>query len=72
MRQGASPVKAANIAISRIAEKYPSFFGALIAVDKKGRVGAACNGMEKFTFITVNDKYVEPIVKYVLNCTNYS
>lgn len=71
MRQGASPLKAAIIAISRIAEKYPSFFGAIIAVDKKGNVGAACNGMEKFPFIMANDKYAQPVVKYVFNCTNY-
>lgn len=71
MRQGASPSKAANLAISRIAEKYPSFFGGVIAVDKKGNVGAACNGMEKFTFIMATDKYRQPVVKYVLNCTNY-
>lgn len=72
MRQGASAPKAANIAISRIAIKYPSFFGAVIAVDKKGNVGAACNGMEKFTFIMANNKYAEPVVKYILNCTNYN
>lgn len=71
MRQGASPAKAANIALSRIAQKYPTFFGAVIAVDKKGNVGASCNGMEKFTYIMADDRYTEPVVKYVLNCTNY-
>ncbi|KAH1019352.1 hypothetical protein HUJ04_009185 [Dendroctonus ponderosae] len=39
---------------ARIATKYPSFFGAVIAVDKTGAIGAACNGMQKFTFSVMN------------------
>ncbi|XP_023014191.1 N(4)-(Beta-N-acetylglucosaminyl)-L-asparaginase [Leptinotarsa decemlineata] len=68
MREGASPSKAASIAISRIAEKYPSFFGGIIVVDKKGNIGAACNGMDTFPFTLANEKYPQSIVKYVVKC----
>ncbi|KAG5897020.1 hypothetical protein JTB14_021743 [Gonioctena quinquepunctata] len=70
MRGGASPSKAAAVAISRISQKYPKFFGGIVVVDKKGNIGAACNGMEKFPFTIANGKYPETIVKFVVNCTN--
>ncbi|KAK9876636.1 hypothetical protein WA026_014015 [Henosepilachna vigintioctopunctata] len=50
MRRGRSPNEAAGIAISRIAEKFPNFSGALIAVNKRGEYGAACNGIETFPY----------------------
>ncbi|XP_050505989.1 N(4)-(Beta-N-acetylglucosaminyl)-L-asparaginase [Diabrotica virgifera virgifera] len=71
LRDGASPSKAAIIAIARIAEKYRTFFGGIVVVDKKGNVGAACNGMDKFPFTIANNKYPEGIIKYIVNCTNY-
>ena len=44
MRNGASPQKAADAGITRIANKYPEYVGAAFAVDTSGKVGAACFG----------------------------
>lgn len=44
MRRGFSPTEAAEDAVRRIARRYPSYVGALIAVDKEGRIGAAAHG----------------------------
>jgi len=41
MRIGMSPTDAAREALIRIAKKYPTFTGALIAVNKKGEFGGA-------------------------------
>nr|CAI5846901.1 unnamed protein product [Callosobruchus analis] len=65
LRQGTSPEKAAKIAITRIAEKYPKFFGGIVVTDKKGQIGAACNGMDKFPFTVASDRFPEGITKYV-------
>ncbi|XP_056641621.1 N(4)-(Beta-N-acetylglucosaminyl)-L-asparaginase-like [Diorhabda sublineata] len=72
LRQGVSPAKAANVAIARIAEKYSTFFGGLVVVDKDGNIGSACNGMEKFPFTVANKNYPSGIIKYNVNCTNYN
>lgn len=69
MRQGATPSKAAKTAIDRIATKYPNFFGGVVAVDKKGSIGAACSGMNKFPFSIMNATTDEPLVSYV-TCKN--
>ncbi|CAG9772145.1 unnamed protein product [Ceutorhynchus assimilis] len=69
MRQGVTPTEAAQTAIARVAAKHPSFFGAVIAVDKNGNVGAACNGMEKFPFSVMNSTTKQPILNYV-DCSN--
>ncbi|RZC10215.1 N(4)-(Beta-N-acetylglucosaminyl)-L-asparaginase, partial [Asbolus verrucosus] len=50
MRRGTSPTKAAEIAIKRIKQKYPSFFGGVLASTNKGEYGAACSGMDTFPF----------------------
>jgi N4-(beta-N-acetylglucosaminyl)-L-asparaginase len=39
MRRGMSPTAAAQDAIQRIANKYPNFIGAIIALDKYGNHG---------------------------------
>lgn len=44
MRQGMSPKHAAEDAIQRIVRHYPSYVGALIAVDYRGSHGAAAYG----------------------------
>ncbi|XP_076252467.1 N(4)-(Beta-N-acetylglucosaminyl)-L-asparaginase-like [Rhynchophorus ferrugineus] len=64
MRLGKTPEAAAQYAISRIAAKYPTFFGGIIAVNKKGIVGAACNGMDKFPYSIMNATTAEPVVNY--------
>ncbi|XP_060532214.1 N(4)-(Beta-N-acetylglucosaminyl)-L-asparaginase-like [Cylas formicarius] len=69
MRLGRSPSKAAKISISRIAARFPNFFGGIIAVDKKGNIGAACNGMDKFPFSYINKNTTAPAIRYI-NCTN--
>lgn len=69
MRDGASPEKAAKIAIERVAEKYSEFFGAVLAVNSKGEIGAACNGMEKFPYSVGNAENNSTAVKYV-TCAN--
>ncbi|XP_076897315.1 putative isoaspartyl peptidase/L-asparaginase 3 isoform X1 [Bidens hawaiensis] len=44
MRLGMAPSVAAKDAISRIARKYPTFVGAIFAVDKNGTHAGACYG----------------------------
>ncbi|KAL8192808.1 hypothetical protein R6Q57_027256 [Mikania cordata] len=44
MRLGMEPRHAAKDAISRIAKRYPSFVGAVFAVDKNGTHAGACYG----------------------------
>ena len=36
---------AARTAVERIAERYPKFEGAVVALSKEGRFGAACFGL---------------------------
>lgn len=48
MRGGATPEDATATAIARIGQHYPSFGGALIAIDKHGNIGAACYGYANF------------------------
>lgn len=55
MRRGASPTQAAKTAVNRIKEHYPIFMGAVVALSKDGRYGAACNGINEFPFF-VGDK----------------
>ncbi|KAH0449003.1 hypothetical protein IEQ34_022803 [Dendrobium chrysotoxum] len=45
MRRGMDPKHAAADAISRIARKYPDFFGAVFALNKDGVHAGACHGM---------------------------
>ncbi|KAJ8947196.1 hypothetical protein NQ318_015544 [Aromia moschata] len=68
LRLGSTPTQAANMAISRIVEKYPFFSGALIVADNEGNVGAACNGMTSFPFIVANEEYPEGDLRSV-DCT---
>lgn len=54
MRRGKTPQEAADIAIARIAKKYPTFFGAVVVVNVAGEYAAACNGMKEFVFSVAN------------------
>ncbi|XP_015600131.1 N(4)-(Beta-N-acetylglucosaminyl)-L-asparaginase [Cephus cinctus] len=65
MRHGASPAKAAKTAIDRIAQHYPNFFGGIIALNKDGEFGAACNGMDSFPFYVSNPLLGEPTIHNV-------
>lgn len=50
LRSGKTPKKAAEIAIERIRDLYPEFFGGIVVVNRKGDYAAACNGMDKFPY----------------------
>ncbi|CEF63934.1 N(4)-(beta-N-acetylglucosaminyl)-L-asparaginase [Strongyloides ratti] len=50
MKNGLKPKAAARLAIQRIQEVYGNFFGALIAANVNGEIGAACSGMKTFSF----------------------
>ncbi|XP_015433483.1 PREDICTED: N(4)-(Beta-N-acetylglucosaminyl)-L-asparaginase [Dufourea novaeangliae] len=65
MRRGASPTAAATIAIRRIAEHYPTFTGAVIALNKHGEYGAACNGITRFAHYIANPQLGKATMKYV-------
>lgn len=44
MRRGESPKSASRDAMERIKRKYPSFVGAVFAVNREGKHAGACNG----------------------------
>ncbi|KAK8386484.1 hypothetical protein O3P69_010839 [Scylla paramamosain] len=50
MRAGLSPHKAAEMAIYRVAQYYPDFMGAVVALNMKGEYGAACHGIDHFPY----------------------
>uniref|UniRef100_A0A1B6KE62 N(4)-(beta-N-acetylglucosaminyl)-L-asparaginase n=1 Tax=Graphocephala atropunctata TaxID=36148 RepID=A0A1B6KE62_9HEMI len=50
MRRGSSPEDAAKTAISRIAQYYPTFSGAIIAVNIRGEYAASCHGLDNFPY----------------------
>ncbi|XP_039486104.1 putative N(4)-(beta-N-acetylglucosaminyl)-L-asparaginase GE19290 [Drosophila santomea] len=51
MRAGKPPVDAAQESLRRIIKHHKDFMGALIAVDRLGRYGAACYGLDEFPFM---------------------
>lgn len=50
LRNGKTPQKAAQLAIQRIREFHPEFFGGIIVMNQMGDYAAACNGMDDFPF----------------------
>lgn len=50
LRNGQSPKKAAQLAIDRIKQFHPKFFGGIIVLNHLGEYAAACNGMSQFPF----------------------
>ncbi|KAL0126347.1 hypothetical protein PUN28_005026 [Cardiocondyla obscurior] len=70
MRRGATPTAAAKTAIGRIAQHYPSFFGGVIALNRKGEYGAACNGMSEFPYYIANSALGSK--QLAVQCSNYS
>lgn len=69
MRRGATPTNAALEAIKRIAKHYPKFVGGVIAIDKNGEYGAACNGIPVFPFYVGNPTLGKAVLRAV-PCTN--
>ncbi|XP_012524800.2 N(4)-(Beta-N-acetylglucosaminyl)-L-asparaginase [Monomorium pharaonis] len=70
MRYGASPSAAAKKAISRIAQHYPQSLCAVIALNKKGEYGAACNGMAAFPYYVANPTFGPKLLS--VECSNYN
>jgi isoaspartyl peptidase/L-asparaginase-like protein (Ntn-hydrolase superfamily) len=60
MRQGTAPAEACLDAIQRIAKFYPTFTGAVLALDKNGRYGAACHGMKSFPYSVMQEGWTNP------------
>lgn len=60
MREGAAPDEACLDAIKRIAKFYPNFTGAVLALDKDGRHGAACHGLESFPYSVMQQGWTDP------------
>ncbi|VDP34803.1 unnamed protein product [Soboliphyme baturini] len=67
MRNGMSPKVAAESAVIRLANKFRSFQGGVIAVNKQGQFGAACHGLSQFGYTVRNS-----IRLSLPNSTNYS
>ena len=62
MREGVSPDQACLDAIQRIARFYPTFTGAVLALTKDGRHGAACHGIDKFPYSVMKPGMKDPEV----------
>jgi len=69
MKYGHSPTLAAQLAIDMIANYYPHFSGAVIAVNKYGDYGAACNGFDIFPYSIANPEHNKVSILFVA-CTN--
>ncbi|KRZ32154.1 putative N(4)-(beta-N-acetylglucosaminyl)-L-asparaginase [Trichinella pseudospiralis] len=68
MRTSMTPTEAAMDAISRVAKKYPTFKGALIAANRYGHVGAACHGFDTFAY-SLRDALHTGVVKIAIVCS---
>ncbi|KRX25818.1 putative N(4)-(Beta-N-acetylglucosaminyl)-L-asparaginase, partial [Trichinella nelsoni] len=68
MRTSMTPTEAAMDAISRVAKKYPTFKGAIIAANRYGHVGAACHGFDTFTY-SLRDASHTGVVKTAILCS---
>ena len=70
MRRGATPTEAATTAVRRIAEHYPTFSGAVIAINKDGEYGAACNRVNNgFQYYVANPELGRATM-HLANCIN--
>lgn len=70
MRYGATPSAAAKTAINRIVQHYPNFFGGVIALNRKGEYGAACNGMPFFPYYVANPTLGPKL--FSIQCSNFN
>jgi N4-(beta-N-acetylglucosaminyl)-L-asparaginase len=68
MEHGHLPKDAAQLAIDTIANYYPDFSGAVIAVNIYGHYGAACHGFDKFPYSIANSKQNNVSILYI-TCT---
>ncbi|KZS13141.1 Uncharacterized protein APZ42_021780 [Daphnia magna] len=65
MRSGMTPSTAAAYSLKRIANYYPRFEGAVVAMRKNGEFGAACHGFKNFTYAVSNPDLEQPRVFFV-------
>ncbi|CAL1538227.1 unnamed protein product [Lymnaea stagnalis] len=57
MERGLSPNEAAKVAMVPIIEAYPSFSGALVAVNLTGQHGAYCHGFQSFPYSVASPEH---------------
>lgn len=69
MGNGMKPQDAAAVAISRIVKYYPTFSGALVAVNLKGEFGAACHGISNGFPYCVTHAGNNNLTVYTARCT---
>jgi isoaspartyl peptidase/L-asparaginase-like protein (Ntn-hydrolase superfamily) len=62
MREGVAPDEACLDAIKRIAKYYPTFTGAVLALNKDGQHGAACHGIDTFPYSVMQQGWTDPQV----------
>ncbi|KAL0839356.1 hypothetical protein ABMA28_016091 [Loxostege sticticalis] len=68
MRRGSSPTSAARVAVERIVAYYPDFMGAVVALSKVGKHGAACHGITSFPYV-VHDTTQESYKVIEVKCS---
>ena len=67
MAQGASPLQAAQAAMTRIAGYYPTFNGAIIVVNTTGAIGKCRSGVRHITLCywkTILHSYLCTVILY--------
>ncbi|XP_064608074.1 N(4)-(Beta-N-acetylglucosaminyl)-L-asparaginase-like [Liolophura sinensis] len=67
MEQGLTPADAAERSINRILKYYPTFSGAVVAVNLKGDHGGACHGFDLFPY-SVQSAQLQNVTVYNVTC----
>jgi len=64
MRQGFDPTRAAQIALARVAKFFPKFVGAVVALNKQGKMGGAGHGWNfSYSYISTTSDGKPIVVK---------
>ena len=66
MRNGLSPLEAAEAAVARIAKKNKDFSGAVVCVSNKGQHAAASQGFQKFSYSVQSGGRTEADVEVIV------
>ncbi|XP_022327702.2 N(4)-(Beta-N-acetylglucosaminyl)-L-asparaginase-like [Crassostrea virginica] len=69
MLSGTDPTTALQRAMAPIIKYYPTFRGAMIAVNMRGKYGAVCHGYTNWTFCVADDTAPEVQLHYI-DCKN--
>ena len=67
MGRGTAPSEAAEAALLKMAEFYPTFSGAIIATTIAGEYGAACYGFSYFEY-TIASPNITDTEMFHMNC----